>query len=137
MNMEAANSLGKPKMPVEMAGKAMDVNFQFIGQGQAAANGCGQFFFLLSDAPDRADGMDDVLTGHVPTGGVSRFGVADRAVAAHPRAAFLLDGRTARAGDGRGYPAAVRQVGVGRVDNPVHFHGSEISLTNFQGPAAG
>ena len=43
MNMEAANSLGKPKMPVEMAGKAMEVNFNSSAKARLPSMAAASF----------------------------------------------------------------------------------------------
>jgi len=102
----AALSTGKPKMPVEMAGKAMLLRPFWSASLRLALTALAS---LASSSPSPQRGPTAWMT-----------------------VALLLDGRPALGPDRSGHPAAQDELGVGRVDDGLDFEFGQVSLDDLQ-----
>ena len=119
-------SIGNPKMPVEIAGKAIDAmpRSPATSTDRRWAEASFASSVLLAAVPDRPDRVDHVA-GRQPARG-RRLGIAHAAPAEQP--ALLEDRRAAGAVDRAVHAATAEQRAVGRVDDGVHLDRRDVAL---------
>ena len=133
--MRAARSFGKPKMPVEMAGKATEARLSWSASSNVPVDGHMQLLVFHPFTPDRTDGMDHITARQLAGAGVGRLLMRHRTMEAHPGIALSLDLRPAAAGDGACHTAAVLQVSIGGVDDGVYMLFGQVALHQLEDPA--
>ena len=129
----AARSFGKPNMPVEMAGIAMDDNFNSSATLSEPLIASASF---LSSSPSPQTGPTAWIiyfAGSAPPEVQAGCACETSPCCLNPFVAFFLDHIPAAPHNRPSYAAAMLQMFIRRIDDCIHFINRNVALNNLQG----